>query len=102
MKKNLFKKVTIMFLSLVTFFVVETSSTVYHSDSGWIADGGKSSSKGLVTCDEPLLDGTGKEIGRTVCCIGSEWICWEIDGEYLYVDPVQPGPGGSPENIYNK
>lgn len=89
------KKIGAAIIVIVFLFAsAGIQSAIYSSPSGWSSSTGASSGKGRHMGHTATYGSGGEIISVAIKCNDeTQWQCWSINGNDLWVDPVQTGPG---------
>lgn len=95
------KIVAAIFVIAFLFANIEIQSEIYYSPTGnWYGPGGKTVGKGRHGGHTVHYGPGGIESVTVYCNDETQWICWEINGDELWIDPIQTGPGDRIDQIF--
>ncbi|MBS3998893.1 MAG: hypothetical protein KGZ71_00265 [Desulfobulbaceae bacterium] len=94
------KIIAAIFVIAFLFANIGIQGAIYYSPTGWTSSTGASSGPGRHSGHTVTYGPGGEVISVSISCDNDPaWTCWSINGNDLFVDPIQTGPGGRVDMI---
>ncbi|MBE2188480.1 MAG: hypothetical protein KGZ71_10035 [Desulfobulbaceae bacterium] len=95
------KIIAAIFVIAFLFASIDIQSAIYYSPTGkWYGPDGQTVGRGRHAGHTVTVGTGGIESVSVSCNDETEWICWSINGDELWIDPIQTGPGDRIDMIF--